>query len=271
MPTIDVSELLTRIPAQPLAARLILALVQDPEASTAQLARLVEMDPALSARVMRLANSPHYGIRSGVHSAARAVILLGVSTVRGLAAAAATTLLTDEVTLGPDDYWAHAVTVAAATSVAGQTLGLPENESFTIGLLHDIGTALFHRSDPATYDDLVASLGDRPLAEAERATYGLTHEEAGAIALKAWQFPEPFVRAVERHHDPAASTTTLTQAIILGEAIAEQVEPMHAPEGARSLPHLLVELGLPVSKRTELLVQAKRAISSVTEFFGDVA
>jgi putative nucleotidyltransferase with HDIG domain len=220
---------------------------------------------------MRLANSPHYGIRTGVHSAERAVILLGLSTVRGLAAAAASTLLTDEVTLGPDDYWAHAVTVAASTSVAGRALGLPENESFTVGLLHDIGTALFHRSDPATYDDLIANLGDQPLAEAERATYGLTHEEAGAIALEAWQFPDPFVRAVRRHHEPVVATTTLAQAIMLGEAIAEQIEPMHAPEGSRSLPHLLGELGLPVSQRTELLLQAKRSVSSVTEFFGDVA
>src|SRR5271170_7424617 len=93
MTTIDVAELLTRFPAQPLAARLILRLVEDPDASPAQLARLIEMDPALSARVMRLANSPHYAVHDGVHSAARAVILLGVSTVRGLAAAAASSLL----------------------------------------------------------------------------------------------------------------------------------------------------------------------------------
>jgi putative nucleotidyltransferase with HDIG domain len=220
---------------------------------------------------MRLANSPHYGIRNGVHSAARAVILLGVSTVRGLAAAAAATLLTDEVTLGPDDYWTHAVTVAASTSVAGQVLGLSENESFTVGLLHDIGTALFHRFDPAAYDRLIDSLGSRPLADAERAAYGLTHEEAGALALEAWQFPDAFVRAVRKHHEPAGSTSTLAQAVILGEAIAEQIEPMHAPEGAQSLPHVLVELGVPTSMRTELLLGAKRAVGSVTEFFGDLA
>src|SRR5579875_231639 len=146
MPPIDLAEQLTRFPAQPLAARLVLRLIEDPEAGPAQLARLVEMDPALSARVMRLANAPHNSTHGGVRSAERAVILLGFETVRGLAAAAASSLLADTVDLGPLDYWAHTIAVAASTAVAGELLGLPENESFSAGLLHDIGTALFHHA-----------------------------------------------------------------------------------------------------------------------------
>ena len=64
----DIASHLSRMPAQPFAATLILRLVDDPDASPAQLARLVEMDPVLSARVMRLANSPHYRVRTGVTS-----------------------------------------------------------------------------------------------------------------------------------------------------------------------------------------------------------
>ena len=271
MTTIDVAELLTKIPAQPLAAKLILRLVEDPDASSAQLARLVEMDPALSARVMRLANSPHYGIRSGVHSAQKAVILLGISTVRGLAAAAATTLLADDVTLGPDDYWAHAIMVGAAASIAGDALGVPENESFTAGLLHDIGTALFHRADGARYDAMIANIGPLGLAEAERAAYGVTHAEAGAIALEEWQFPQSFVRAVRMHHDPVSSVTPLAQTIILGEALADQVEPLQGAEGAPSLPHVIQGLALPMSMRVPLIEKAKQAIETAGDFFGGVA
>jgi putative nucleotidyltransferase with HDIG domain len=273
MAPIDVSELLARIPAQPLAAKLILRLVEDPDASTAQLARLVEMDPALSARVMRLANSPHYGVRAGVHSAARAVILLGVSTVRGLAAAAATTLLVEDVDLGPVDYWTHTVSVAAAASVAGNVLGVPENESFTAGLLHDIGTSLFHRADPTGYDAMVGGLvsGGPGLASAELATYGLTHPEAGALALEEWHFPKSFVRAIRTHHDPVASISPLAQTIVLGEALADEVEPLGLAEPVPSLVGILSALGVPTNRRLELLARTRSAIATVGEFFGDVA
>lgn len=271
MAPLDISEQLTRIPAQPLAAKLLLRLIEDPEASPGQLARLVEMDPALSARVMRLANSPHYGVHDGVNSAARAVILLGFSTVRGVAAASATTLLTEGVDLGSADYWTHAMTVAAAASVAGDALGLPSNESFSAGLLHDVGADLFHHADPDQYDRVLASPGPGALAEAETSAYGMTHAEAGAIALEEWHFPRAFVRAIRSHHDAVSSAPPLAQAIILGEAIANQIEPLGLAEGAPDLVGTMSSLGLPASLRVQLVDRARSSVAEIGDFFGNAA
>ncbi|HVB06058.1 MAG TPA: HDOD domain-containing protein [Acidimicrobiales bacterium] len=266
MARIDVAAQLTNMPAQPFAAMLILRLVDDPDASPAQLARLVEMDPVLAARVMRLANSPATGVRSGVNSAARAVILLGFSAVRAIAAAAASCLLSEEVDLGPVDYWAHSVTVGAAASVAAEVLGVAQNESFSAGLLHDIGSALLHRADPARYVDISANRGTRTLGDAEREAFGVSHAEAGADALGLWHFPTSFVDAVATHHCSVSGASPLAQAVILGEALAERVEPVRRGENVLRLEDVLRDLGLSPALRPTLLSRTRSEIQGIRTF-----
>src|SRR5437763_15635937 len=95
----------------------VLRLVEDARASSADLARVIETDPALSARVMRLANAPYYGLSGKVGSASRAVVLLGFSAVRALAVSAASGLLDDEADLDPTGFASRSIVDTAATSV----------------------------------------------------------------------------------------------------------------------------------------------------------
>jgi len=266
MPNFNVDEQLARIPAQPIAATLILRLLEDPDASPSQLGRLVEMDPALSARVIRLANSPHNALRPEVGSAARAVIVLGYSTVRGIAAAAASSLLDENVNLGPQDHWAHSVSVAAGASVAAGVLGVGENEAFSAGLLHDIGSALLHGADPDRYEAMFADVQPGMLDQAERAAFGTTHAEAGAAALELWQFPRSFVVAVRTHHEPVCKLDPLGQAVILGEALAEQLQPLSPAEAGPGLNDVIDELGLEASIRGLLIVRAQEEIKDISRF-----
>src|SRR5688572_13895104 len=103
-------------------------MVDDPHASTADLARLVETDPALSAQVMRMANSPYYGLSGNVASAGRAVVLLGFTTVRALAVSGACSLLSSERDdLFPPGFWPHAVTTGVAAAAVARRLGVAGN------------------------------------------------------------------------------------------------------------------------------------------------
>lgn len=268
MVSLNAAEQLTKLPAQPFAAILVLRLIDDENASLAEVGRLVEMDPALSARVIRLANSPYYGLRTGVNSASRAVILLGVSAVRAVVAAAASCLLSDDVTLGPDDYWAHSVAVAAASAVAAAALEVAETEAFSAGLLHDIGSALLHRGDAARYDRACAECGDGGLLEMERAVYGVTHAQAGAEALASWHFPKTFVQAVATHHDPVTTVNPLAQAVVLGEALAERLDPIRTIEGHRDLEETIALLGLELSGIPGLLERTRRQIAEIQGLIG---
>src|SRR5947209_7188253 len=108
----------------------VLRIVEDPHASSADLARVIEADPALAARVMRLANAPYYGLTRRVGSAARAVVLLGFSAVRAIAISAASSLLSEEVDLGPTGFWTHSVTTAIGASVVAKQVGGPIADAF---------------------------------------------------------------------------------------------------------------------------------------------
>ena len=164
----------------------VLRVVEDRRACSADLARVIEADPALSARVMRLANSPYYGLTRRVGSASAAVVLLGFSAVRALAVSAAYGVIVDESGDGLPGFWAHSVSAAVGASCVARIAGAPRNEAFSAGLLHEIG------------------LGSRCLVD--------EHDAKGAKALEAWRFPETLVQAVAEHHRPGVPATTCSPA-----------------------------------------------------------
>src|SRR4051794_34589385 len=231
--TTTLSAQLSRLPAHPVAAVRVLRMVEDPKASAADLAKLIETDPALSTRVMRLANAPYYGLSRRVSSASRAVVLLGFSTVRALSVSAACGMLTEEVKGGAGGFWIHSVTSAAAASVVARSIGFSTSDAFSAALLHDLGAALVQRVQPETYERVQARMADEQvdLLTAETAELGMTHAEAGAEVLEAWRFPDPFVRAVAtHHHEPARVIETLGRLVLCGEALAGELDEGGADE-----------------------------------------
>lgn len=219
---------LAELPANPTAALRVLWLLDDPDWSVGDLGRLIESDPALSARVVHLANSPFYGLAAQVSSALRAISVLGQVTVRALAAVTAGGLLESGGRPVPEGFWAHATGTAAGASVIARQLRVPVSDAFTAGLLADIGVALLHRHDPERYDAVVAFSQLDPHAHTsfERQVFGTDHAAAGAAVLKAWRFPTALVEAAEQHH--AAVTTLrgasgLTRCVVGGNALANAI------------------------------------------------
>jgi len=207
------SEKLLRLTPQPAAAVRLLRLVDDPGASGHDLARVVSADPALSARMIRLANSPYYGVSGRVGNASRAVVLLGFATVRALAVGAAAALLLETYDETPAGFWAHSVAAASSASALARHIGVNADDAFSVGLLHDIGALLL-------WPEHVRALGDRAPDSMPP-----DHEEAGARVLEAWRFPPSFVRAVAHHHHPETAGDTLTHIVAASEALALDIAP----------------------------------------------
>ena len=262
---------LQRLPAQPISAMRVLRMIDDPHASTADLARLVETDPALSAQVMRMANSPYYGLSQNVSSAGRAVVLLGFTTVRALAVSGACSLLAgrDREELFPPGFWPHAVTTGVAAAAVARRAGISANEAFSAGLLHDIGAALLYRRDPLAYQRVLdaADFDPEALLALEQAELGTTHPELGARAMDAWRFPPAFVRAVQHHHrDPRDVVGTLTRAVIVGETLARTVAPTALHEPVLSPRVALDSAGLRSVDPAPLLREIERELSQLAWF-----
>jgi putative nucleotidyltransferase with HDIG domain len=213
--------------AQPAAAEQVLRIVSDRKAGAADVARVVETDPALAARVMRLANSPYYGAPRRVSNTRHAIVMLGVDTVRGLAVSAACSLLDGRADLGPDGFWRHAITTACASSVIARMVGLPTSDAFSAGLLHDLGAVLLHRRNAAAFEEAMTSPSMAEQVAAEIANFGVTHADEGAAALDAWGFPAPFVEAVAFHqHGVEEPQHALGRVLRVAEAVALEHSPM---------------------------------------------
>jgi putative nucleotidyltransferase with HDIG domain len=272
--SLSISEELAKLPTQPVAALRILKMVDDPRASAAALGRLVEIDPGLSTKVMRLANAPYYGLSGKVASAAQAVVLLGFSTVRALTASATAGLLVDDQPSGPAGFWTHAVmTACGAAAVARRVGGNPAN-AFTGGLLHDIGGALLHRIDPDGYEQArQAATAGQPIVSAEREILDMDHASVGQQVLREWQFPPALVRAIGDHHESLETIRDgLTRVVVAGEALAAACDESGVPaeEPAYDATVAVEALGLPASAARPLIAEVRREVAALAGFLKEL-
>ena len=260
---------LTRLPAQPLTSMRILRLGQGADTSVGELARIVETDPVLSARVIRLANAPYYGLSGRIGSAARAVVLLGFDTVRALALGAATTLMDSEVDLGPDGLWTHNVATAAASAVVARHVGAPAQDAFSAGLLKDVGVSLLHHREPEQYMQILRASAKQvdELNRAETKAFETTHAAAGAQALEAWGFPQQFVHAVASHHQPLDRVVgTLARIVHAGQSLALTAYPWDLHPPAEEPADVLAKIGLSPGLRNTLIREIETEVDHLVQF-----
>jgi putative nucleotidyltransferase with HDIG domain len=250
-----IEEMLT-LGAQPLSVMRVLALADDPNASTAELTRVVEADPLLSLQVLRLANSAAYGMGGTVGSASRAVSLLGFTTVRALAVTAVCDLADDADDPYEPGFWAHSVAAAIGASVIARRTAVSPVDAFTAGLLHDLGAAVLHQRHGRAYQlvrELAGQSGAR-LLEGEREAFGTTHPEVAAELLASVRVPATVVQAVRQHHLPLMNIVgSLGKVMAAGGALASLYEPAGAFDPGPDLAEALVVTGLTNVSAKELL------------------
>jgi putative nucleotidyltransferase with HDIG domain len=228
------------------------------QATVEELLELISGDVALSARLLRMANSAHYGAPQRVASVSHAAVLLGGDTVRALAVSTACGLLDHPGEAGPPGFDRHAASTAAATGVVAERVGYSRAEGFTVGLLHDLGLFLLHRRDPGKATQARNAPSTSHQLTAELRAFGLTHAQAGAAALEAWSFPTAMVEAVASHHGSDEPRHTLGRLLRVGEALATTLEPTDDHPGIPLLERLLPGVGLPLSAATDLLDEVER-------------
>jgi diguanylate cyclase (GGDEF)-like protein len=214
------------LPTLPGAAARIIELGQDPCASMSDVADAVKMDPALAAKVLRMANSPLYARRRSCDSFQQALVLLGLDATLTLA-------LTFSLvsTLGAEsgrglDYnrvWRRSLLAAIAARVLGEHLGLrsPE-EALLAGLLQDLGMLAMDRGYPELYDALAPDEQDHAvITSLEHVHIGCDHASVGAWLLARWNLPEKLLRAVAGSHDlDACAADDDDQVALLARAVA---------------------------------------------------
>jgi len=252
------------LPTQATTAERVLRVAADPRSDARGLAGVIETDIALTARLLRLANSPYHGVPRQVANVSTAVVLLGFQAVRALAVSSACGLLDTHHEV-PREFWRHSVAAAAACSVVAGRIGTPTADAFSAGLLHDLGAVLLHRSNPEKFARVRAGANGlaSDLLAAELREFGRTHSQVGAEAAEAWAFPKAFVEAISSHHGVDEPRNALGRVVRVGEALALEIEqlPGHPHDG--DLEHHLALVRLPAGAIEELLELTRQQIDRV--------
>lgn len=203
-----------RLPSVPRTYWELTQAAGEPDVGLADLARIVEQDAAMAAKVLQLVNSSYFGLAQRQTSVQQAVSYLGVELLKALA------------------LTAHVFVAAAVPAVQGFSLDAMQehsvlvariakrlcadkkraSEAFTAALVHDIGKIVLAMSVPERFGEVLRNAGEteRPAHVVEKEVLGVTHAEVGAYLLGLWGLPLGIVEAVAYHHQPELALPTDT-------------------------------------------------------------
>jgi len=194
--------------------------LESPTSSAKDVAEVVNADVGLSAKVLKLVNSPFYGLAATVDSVERAVSLIGLKELSTLALGVSAVHFFKDIPPELIDmkiFWRHSLSCAIfAKLIASKVSGLQPERMFTAGLLHDAGKLVMFKNMP--YASVEALLYARhnlvPYVEAEKQTFGYDHAEIGKLLLTRWKFPAAITDAIAHHHQPDQAQNPREAAVI---------------------------------------------------------
>ena len=197
-----------RLLAMPVVVQRVLAITGNDRAGARDLATAVESDPAVTATILKRANSVAYGKTERSFDVKESIVRLGFSMTRSLVIGMSVfrMLPRGQRTVGFDrlEFWRHSLAAGIAARLLAPRAGIAETDTaFLAGLLHDIGKLILDEYCPSDFEraTLIALKDLLPMREAERRELETDHSRVGAAVLRAWKFPEAIVDAVGRHHD----------------------------------------------------------------------
>jgi putative nucleotidyltransferase with HDIG domain len=224
---------LHKIPTPPILYFEIREELNSPDSDARSIADIISHDPALSAKILKVANSGFYALPRTITAIHEAISFMGTDTVTSLVLAAHVFNRMPLPGINLDSMWQHSLMVAAlarhiATEEGGDRLTV--NTAGVAGLLHDIGQLTLLSNVPELYQSMLrqAAGNENALLDMEREQFGLGHPELGSYVLGLWSLPDAVVGAVARHHDWSAEdgqSASLINTAVFSAEWALQVFP----------------------------------------------
>jgi HD-like signal output (HDOD) protein len=196
---------LAKIPAFPSVVLRVLEVVSDDEPDLIRLVSEINSDATLSAQVLRLANSPLFAFTGQISSVQHAVAALGIEQIQSLVMSVATANYSKAAFRSESlrKCWRHTVASAVVCREIARAAGMPPEESYSLGLLHDIGRLGLLAAWPDDYSRILeeATNTGNSLLELERNLFDMDHCEVGHQLATQWKLPPQFIAVAGHHHD----------------------------------------------------------------------
>ncbi len=206
---------IARMPSLSTTVIKVLETCNDPRASANDLQRIISLDPVLTARVLRLINSAYYSPGVPITSLTRAIVMLGLNTVKNLALSFAIleNLKSNRSfsVFSSDEFWTHSLCVGVIAKLLAAFKGDTPHRLeayFVAGLLHDLGKIPLNRQFPEEYHRAweAADKDQDTLRHSEMKLLGMDHCTVGCMIAKKWRLGSTLVETLSHHHNPDDSS-----------------------------------------------------------------
>lgn len=187
----------------PFVARKALDILNNVNCSIDDLNEVIEKDQTIAARILKISNSALYGMRQEVNSLHRAMMILGIKTMRSLILTASTKSLYKKFGITEKMMWDHSVGAGIASKMIAQDLGSEvEDIAFIGGLMHDLGKVIMNNETPDLFSKVMMNIYNENTdsIKAEQDVYGFDHTEIGAGVVKKWKFAPILIDIIGKHH-----------------------------------------------------------------------
>ena len=276
----DIDQLLDEIvtlPSMPGTLIHVTELLEDPEYSVEDVAKVISADPAITLKTLRLVNSAYYGIRQQVTSVEHAIVLLGAKVIRNLVL---TATALESVQQGAAPFFRHSVATAVCLRAMANVHSLPADttpeQAFIYGLLHDVGKIVLEEIMPEemqTAQEMACSEGI-PLFAAEQRRLGIDHAMVGARLAARWGLSDELVSAIAGHHDLSQSTDPAFRGLTAWTSLANYVTasagfPCDYPAPVALAEGAWEEIAVPVNDLPRLLEAFFSAAPAIPELMED--
>lgn len=233
-------------------------LLEDSDSSLTDIGRIVGTDPALAARLLKIANSPFFGMTARIDTISRAISILGTRHLHDLllATAVASAFKDAPVHLDMNRFWTRSVRCAVTARLLAFECNVLDGERlFVAGLLHDIGHLVMHRVLPEASAEAAAcaEAQGRPLAEVERELFfGFDYAEVGGTLLRRWHIPVMLQECVSHQNDPEQAqkfcfeSSIVHCATVISAAFSNHEKPVEALD--RMTPFAIRQTGINEAK-----------------------
>lgn len=184
------------------------ALIRDPESAIDDISAVINTDPALTTRLLKIVNSPFYGFPSQINTISRAITIVGTRELTNLVLATSVMNAFEGIPqnlINTDAFWRHSLACAMTARYLAELCDERTTERFFIaGLLHNIGALVLYQSVPELAREAInsAQYGHEVLHQAERRIIGFDHTEAGEALIQSWRLPDSLAAVARYHHNP---------------------------------------------------------------------
>ncbi len=227
---------ISKMPSLSTTVTKVMEICNKPDTSPNDLNRVISLDPVLTGQVLKLVNSAYYSLPNQVTSLTRAIIMVGLNTVKNLALSAAVLQNLGSKSsfqaLSMEDFWTHSITVGVTAKRLATARKVPvaeREEYFVAGLLHDLGKIPLNNRFPDEYKKVLelTDSGRESLYQAESTVLGINHCIVGKMIAEKWKLSHTMMDSLAHHHHPQQAhedNRLLTLSVTLADAYSNLIK-----------------------------------------------